>query len=60
MDAKADFGLKVGDVVILRSGGPKMTIEWIEDRERVASVVWFKENEAQSKHFALAVLKKVV
>ena len=36
--------IKVGDVVILKSGGPKMTISSINDAG-VARCRWFEKNE---------------
>lgn len=55
-----------GDVVQLKSGGPKMTVEWIEvdqttNAETVACI-WFEEvgrrQEVASRTFATFVLQK--
>jgi uncharacterized protein YodC (DUF2158 family) len=47
---------KAGDVVLLNSGGPKMTISWIENSE--AWCVWFDANHAQQgAKFPLTALK---
>ncbi len=51
----ADF--KAGDVVQLASGGPKMTIRWIEDSE--AYCEWFAATENKGAKFALAQLVQV-
>lgn len=51
-----DFG--VGDVVQLKSGGEKMTIEEV-DGENV-SCVWFDGKRAERSKFSSATLKKCV
>ncbi len=57
----SDF--KKGDVVQLKSGGPKMTVEnvadysgWGAGPENGAKCVWFEKNEAKEKVFDVAVL----
>lgn len=40
--------LKIGDIVQLKSGGPKMTVTRLSDNEKVAHTSWF----AGSKHEA--------
>ena len=53
--------LKVGDVVQLKSGGPKMTIEQIGDFNRThieAKCVWFNETKRESGLFELSSLGK--
>lgn len=40
--------MKTGDVVVLKSGGPSMTVKKVEDG--LAAVVWF-ENYAALPHF---------
>jgi len=47
-----------GDVVLLKSGGVKMTVEQIAGDE--ISCVWFEGNKAQREIFPAAVLKKYV
>lgn len=52
--------VKVGDVVKLKSGGPKMTVTSIEDHMGTPSVFceWFDEkNTQQSGVFALTSVK---
>ena len=39
--------IKAGDVVQLKSGGPKMTVEWLENEE--ANCVWFEQGK-EGKH----------
>ena len=54
--------LKVGDVVELRSGGPKMTMETLEDfgaGYQQASCVWFEKTKRNNAIFELPTLKKV-
>ncbi len=48
---------EVGDVVQLKSGSEKMTVEEIEDGE--VSCVWFVENQLQRAAFPSITLKKV-
>lgn len=47
--------LKEGHVGVLKSGGPKMTIELIEDE--MASCIWFDGKEPKQHHFKLILLK---
>lgn len=50
---------KIGDIVQLKSGGPKMTVEAIEDRESMADweirggvkVAWFAGAKRESSIF---------
>lgn len=48
---------EVGDVVKLKSGGEKMTIEKIED-DGYVSCVWFEGSQVQRGAFAAATLQK--
>jgi uncharacterized protein YodC (DUF2158 family) len=49
---------KPGDVVVLKSGGPEMTVEEIESSGRV-KVTWFGDkNQVQSSTFAPEMLEK--
>lgn len=48
---------EVGDMVKLKSGGEKMTIEEIEDDSYV-SCVWFEGSQVQRGTFAAATLQK--
>ena len=45
-----------GDVVALKSGGPTMTIESIEDDQ--AACVWFQAQQQRSGSFKLFMLNK--
>lgn len=48
---------KPGDIVILKSGGPRMTIATIDERSALCE--WFSDDQqAQSKSFALTSLKQ--
>ena len=58
--------LKIGDVVILRSGGPDMTIMFIKERKtahtKIVECSWFDSNydtKLHNKMFAPDTLKKV-
>ena len=59
----SDF--KKGDVVELKSGGPKMTIQDLGDfgptgPEEGALCVWFDKDKQQEKVFDVAVLQKPI
>ena len=45
----------IGDRVVLRSGGPAMTIEELAGSK--ASCVWFEGNEIRRSSFELSTLK---
>jgi uncharacterized protein YodC (DUF2158 family) len=51
---------KIGDVVLLRSGGPKMVVEYVRD-DGVAEVVWFSCRRAASTRdaFHLTQVRRV-
>lgn len=49
--------LEAGDVVKLKSGGEKMTIEEI-DGDGYISCVWFEGSQIQRGRFAAATLQK--
>ena len=50
--------LEVGDVVKLKSGGPKMTIKWLEPLT-LANCQWFVGDTLKEGNFSLASLQKV-
>jgi uncharacterized protein YodC (DUF2158 family) len=56
-------GIKKGSVVQLKSGGPHMTVAWVqeEDGETIAYCDWFIQDKAPWKHegraFQLTSLK---
>jgi uncharacterized protein YodC (DUF2158 family) len=45
---------KIGDVVVLKSGGPDMTVE---EPGEVVGCVWFEKNQPQRGFFPAAVLE---
>lgn len=47
--------MKPGDVVRLKSGGPKMTIRWINDDEAYCD--WFEGSDNKGATFALVSLE---
>lgn len=51
------MGLQLGDVVQLKSGSPKMTVESINEQKRV-SCTWFSGDEVRSSTFNPEMLKK--
>ena len=48
--------LEVGDVVELKSGSPKMTIEEIDEEE--ADVVWFVKTTEERSRYRLSSLQR--
>jgi len=50
-----------GDIVQLKSGGPKMTVKWCEDQhgEMTALCQWFDGAKRSEETFAPETLKKV-
>jgi uncharacterized protein YodC (DUF2158 family) len=47
--------LKPGDVVVLKSGGPRMTIKFIENGEAACS--WFENGRVSERRFGLEMLE---
>ena len=47
--------IKAGDVVILKSGGPSMTVESVAGPAALCS--WFNDKNQERKSFQLAALK---
>lgn len=54
--------LAPGDLVRLKSGGPVMTVAWIEDEEEhvPVHVVWFEGHTLHDETFLLATLEPKV
>ena len=50
------MNLKIGDTVQLKSGGPIMTVENIEDN--FVRCVWFEKNQVQRAAFPPVTLAK--
>lgn len=49
--------IKAGDIVVLKSGGPKMTVAWVEEGDALCE--WFDaKNESKTKRFSVEVLTK--
>lgn len=52
-----DNAIKPGDVVQLKSGGPEMTVSYLDDNE--AYCEWFdSKEEPHAQRYAVIVLKK--
>jgi uncharacterized protein YodC (DUF2158 family) len=53
--------LKVGDVVQLNSGGPKMTVTMVGDNYGTPTVwcVWFENTKKFDGHFPIGTVKLV-
>ncbi len=52
--------MKVGDIVILKSGGPKMTVNGFLINAGQVQTIWFDADEkVQSSYFIEAALKLV-
>lgn len=49
---------KAGDVVVLKSGGPKMTVDDIDDIDGTVCCIWFEKNDQKSGKFKPVVLEK--
>lgn len=47
--------IKAGDVVVLKSGGPEMTVEYIENEW--VDCVWFKDKDKVKGQFHVTNLK---
>ncbi len=54
-----DVDLKVGDVVELKSGGPDMTVEEVNNTKRQAKCLWFVDGDVKNSYFKFDALKKV-
>ena len=50
---------KVGDIVQLKSGGPKMTIEEISEMDNSYCCKWFAGSKLQEGFFAASALIRV-
>jgi uncharacterized protein YodC (DUF2158 family) len=46
--------IKPGDVVVLKSGGPKMTVKFVEDGEAACS--WFTNDKVSERRFSIEML----
>lgn len=53
----AESEIVMGSVVILKSGGPEMTVDYIENGR--VDCVWFLENLRYESTFGLETLEKV-
>jgi len=51
--------IKDGDVVALKSGGPKMTVSRLEDNGTMAVCAWFDGNKRDFGTFPVTSLVKV-
>lgn len=49
--------LKAGDVVVLKSGGPKMTISKIHQNHEFVTCTWFDGSNVKSHDFVTKALK---
>lgn len=53
--------IKVGDVVQLKSGGPKMTVNWVQEESAAmtAGCSWFVKDQEKSGRFPVTSLQRV-
>ena len=51
--------IKIGDVVRLKSGGPKMTVQWLYPTDEAVRCSWFKGLDIQEAVFRVESLKVV-
>lgn len=57
----ASYDIAPGDVVVLRSGGPMMTVTEVSAdnlSSTIAWCTWFDEAKILAQHFPVAALKK--
>jgi len=52
---KTEVKFEIGDVVMLKSGGPSMTVSAIQ--EDIVRCAWFKDDEVRSVQFQRAMLE---
>ncbi len=57
--AQNEGEIKTGNVVQLKSGGPDMTVDSVENDSGMAACSWFVDNQKRSSRFAVATLKLV-
>lgn len=50
--------IKAGDIVYLKSGGPKMTVGAIDEGREIAECTWFQKNLVENESFYVATLTK--
>jgi uncharacterized protein YodC (DUF2158 family) len=50
--------IKIGDVVMLKSGGPKMTVEYMPD-DTIVKCVWFIGTTLHRGEFKIVLLNRV-
>ena len=50
--------LEIGQVVMLKSGGPKMTVEYTPD-DHMVKCVWFVGNKLHRDEFKVVLLQRV-
>lgn len=51
--------IKIGDTVVIRSGGPTMTVAKIDTEDKSAQCQWFVKNELKDGWFPLASLQPI-
>lgn len=49
------MNIKAGDIVVLKSGGPNMTVKWVDGSECYCE--WFDGKKAMGNSFTLVSLK---
>jgi uncharacterized protein YodC (DUF2158 family) len=54
------MGFKVGDVVLLKTGGPEMTVEAADEKRSDVVCAWVVDNVRQHARFKSLALRKVV
>ncbi len=53
------MSLNSGDVVHLKSGGPKMTVEHVDEKYDLVTCVWFENSELKRDSFNSGALEKI-
>ena len=55
--SKNNKEFKTGDVVSLKSGGPKMTVKSMSDNMRIIKCVWFSNKQPYEYEFSVERLR---
>jgi uncharacterized protein YodC (DUF2158 family) len=54
-----NLALKIGDIVVLKSGGPNMLVRGVYPLSGEVECAWVSENESEARFFKTVTLKMV-